>query len=185
MVSVETNEVPVTGITISETELDLVIGETYDLDVTVLPEDATNKTVVWSSNNEAVATVDANGNVSALIAGTATITVTTVDGEFTATCTVTVSTISLSVSDITLKNVSSDHKTCQLEFTSDVSGADAITWTSLDSSIASVSNTGLVTGHKTGETKIKVDVRFGSKTTTVWCTVHVQFSNIEMPEMPF
>jgi uncharacterized protein YjdB len=81
---------PVTGVTLDVTELALVVPETATLTATVTPEDATNKAVVWASDNEAVATV-AEGVVTAVAEGTATITVTTEDGSFTATCVVNVS----------------------------------------------------------------------------------------------
>ena len=79
----------VTGVTLDKTEVALEVPETTTLVATVTPENATNKNVTWASDNETVATV-ADGVVTAVAAGTATITVTTVDGEFTATCVVTV-----------------------------------------------------------------------------------------------
>ena len=75
--------VPATGVTLSETELILRKGATAKLTATVLPTDATNKKVRWSSNNTAVAIVE-SGTVAALSAGNATITVTTEDGNYTA-----------------------------------------------------------------------------------------------------
>ena len=82
--------VPVTGVTLDQTELDLFTGASATLTATVKPSDATDKTVTWSSDNEAVATVDENGKVTAVGEGEATITVTTTDGSKTATCQVTV-----------------------------------------------------------------------------------------------
>ena len=64
-------------------------GETLQLNATVLPENANNTNVTWSSNNTSVATVT-NGVVSAIKKGTATITVETSDGGYTASCIVTV-----------------------------------------------------------------------------------------------
>ena len=83
------NSVPVTGVTLDETELALYTGGSATLTATIAPDDATNQTVTWQSNNADVATVD-NGKVTAKAAGTATITVTTEDGSYTATCKVTV-----------------------------------------------------------------------------------------------
>ena len=80
----------VTGVTLDQTDLTLFTGQSEQLTATVTPDNATNKNVTWSSDNETVATVDANGNVTAVAAGTATITVTTADGSHTATCKVTV-----------------------------------------------------------------------------------------------
>lgn len=81
---------PVTAVTLDKTTLSIKRGNTEILTATVEPEDASNKNVTWASDNEAVATVDENGLVTAVSAGTANITVTTVDGEKTATCVVTV-----------------------------------------------------------------------------------------------
>ncbi len=81
--------VNVDGVTISKSTLSLTVGESSTLSATVSPSNATNKNVTWSSSNTDVASVS-NGSVTALSAGTTTITVTTVDGGFTASCTVTV-----------------------------------------------------------------------------------------------
>lgn len=81
---------PVTNITLDKTELSLSIGDSETLTATIEPNNATNKTVTWSSNNEAVATVD-NGKVTAVMEGTATITVTAQDGSgVSISCSVTV-----------------------------------------------------------------------------------------------
>jgi len=83
--------VPVTGVALDKDTLSLKVGNTAALTATVAPDNATNKAVTWASSNESVATV-ANGVVTAVAKGTATITVTTVDGSFTDTCAVTVTT---------------------------------------------------------------------------------------------
>ncbi len=80
---------PVASVTVAPTTLNLEVGETGNLTATVLPSSAANKSVTWSTSNPAVATVE-NGVVTAVGAGTAIITVTTVDGGKTDTCTVTV-----------------------------------------------------------------------------------------------
>lgn len=77
--------VPVTGITLNQTTGSLNLGETTTLVETITPTDATNQAVLWSSSNPTVATVDANGEVTAIGVGTATITVTTADSQHTAT----------------------------------------------------------------------------------------------------
>ncbi len=85
------------GIELSDTSVVLAYGDTKTLTVTFDPADATNKTITWTSSNEDIATVDENGVVTpgklaaktvAPGADTATITATSVDGEFTAECTV-------------------------------------------------------------------------------------------------
>ncbi|MCI6228766.1 MAG: Ig-like domain-containing protein [Clostridiales bacterium] len=81
--------VPVTGVTLNQTALPLGVGSSSTLTATVAPENATNKAVTWTTDNAEVATV-ADGVVTAVAEGTATITATTVDGGFTASCAVTV-----------------------------------------------------------------------------------------------
>lgn len=80
----------VTGVSLNMTELTLTEGDSETLTASIAPTDATDQKVTWNSSAPAVATVDANGNVTAMDAGTAVITVTTEDGNKTATCTVTV-----------------------------------------------------------------------------------------------
>lgn len=82
--------VPVTGVTMNQAALPLNVGDTGQLTANIAPANASNQTVNWSSSDATVATVDANGLVTAVAAGTATITATTADGGFTDTCTVTV-----------------------------------------------------------------------------------------------
>ena len=90
-VNVTAAPVAVTGVTIDET-LSVNIGQTKTPSYTVAPAEATNKTVSFTSDNPAVATVNATtGEVTGVKKGTATITVKTADGNFTDTCTVTVS----------------------------------------------------------------------------------------------
>lgn len=82
--------VAVTGVSLSKTSLSLVEGGSETLTVTVLPDNASNKSVSWKSSDTGIATVDGSGKVTAVKAGTATITVTTADGGKTADCSVTV-----------------------------------------------------------------------------------------------
>ncbi len=90
-VKIEAAPVAVTGVTIDET-LSVNIGQTKTPSYTVNPAEATNKTVSFTSSDTSVATVNATtGAVTGVSKGTATITVKTVDGNFTDTCTVTVS----------------------------------------------------------------------------------------------
>jgi len=82
--------VDVTGVSLNKTTTTLTVGNTETLTATVTPDDASDKSVTWSSDKTSVATVDPNGLVTAVGAGTANITVTTTDGSKTASCAVTV-----------------------------------------------------------------------------------------------
>jgi len=74
---------PVTGLAISPQPVILNPSRTYNIQATVIPATATNKTIIWKSTNTAVATVDSNGLVSAITSGSCGISATTVDGDFT------------------------------------------------------------------------------------------------------
>lgn len=76
----------VSGVTLSETQLSLTLGETTVITAMVEPNDAVNKNITWSSSNPAVATVNNRGTITAVAAGTAIIRVTTAEGNKTATC---------------------------------------------------------------------------------------------------
>ena len=81
---------PVTGVSLGITSLALIPDEAATLAAIIAPDNATDKSVTWTSSDENAATVDENGEVTAVAPGTATITVTTADGGYTATCEVTV-----------------------------------------------------------------------------------------------
>ena len=97
--NIKSATVPVTGVTLNQAELSLYTGESKTLTATVQPSDATNKNVTWSSSNEAVATVDTHGKVTAVGEGNATITATAEENSnISATCTVTVTQSTYSIS---------------------------------------------------------------------------------------
>ena len=89
-VTVKAASVAVTGVTLNKTSLSLGVGKTSTLTATVVPSNATDKSVTWSSSNTSIATVSSAGVVKGVKAGSATITVKTNDGGYTATCAVSV-----------------------------------------------------------------------------------------------
>ena len=82
--------IPVSGIVLEETEITVAAGETYVLNAHVLPEDASNPDIRWTSSDADVADVDLDGWVTGISKGTAVITAVTEDGDFTASCVVSV-----------------------------------------------------------------------------------------------
>lgn len=157
-VNVSERTIPVQKITLDRDTLGLTIGEKGTITATVLPADATDKTVNWSSDDNTVATVD-KGVVTAVSVGTAEITAMTPNGHE-AHCTVTVSKKPVSVTSITLDPTKLTLEPGQTEtITATVSPADAtdpsIKWTSSNESIATVDGKGLVTALKKGSTTIK------------------------------
>ena len=172
-ISVPKKIVHVTGVTLNHSALNMTVGGAdQTLTATVAPTDATDKSVSWSSSNTSVATVT-NGVVQAVGAGTATITVTTTDGSKTATCTVTVtqpvSGVSVSPTSATL-NVGGTQQLTATVSPSTASNQN-VTWSSSNTSVATVSNTGLVTAVATGTATISVTTADGSKTATCAITV--------------
>ena len=92
----------VSSVSVAPTTLSLTVGNTSQLTATVLPGDAANKSVTWSTSNSAVATVSNTGLVTAAGAGNATITVTTVDGGKTSTCAVGVVAVPVLATGVTM-----------------------------------------------------------------------------------
>jgi len=89
-VTVSRSYIPVTNVSLNKTSSMIDVGNSDSLSATIAPTTATNKNVTWSSSNTVVATVDSNGKVVGVRAGSAVIAIRTVDGSKTATCTVTV-----------------------------------------------------------------------------------------------
>ena len=147
--------VEVTSITLSQSTANLKVGEALTLTAIVVPDDATDKTVTWSTSDASIAAVDANGVVTAISAGTATITATA--GDKVALCQVTVENIA--VSGITLsQSTASLLKGELLTLTATVVPADAfdktVTWITSDESIATVDGNGVVTAVAEGTATI-------------------------------
>ena len=175
-VTVSDKEIKVTGVKLNKSETNLLVSGNETLTATVLPEDATNQNVTWKSDKPEIATVDANGKVTAVKVGEATITVTTEDGGKTATCKVTVSETSVAVTGVTLNKTETSIFVGGSEtLTATVAPADAtnqkVTWKSSDAAVASVDANGKVTGVKAGEATITVTTEDGGKTATCKVTV--------------
>lgn len=147
---------PVSGITLDKTELTVNQGETATLVATVLPEDAGDKTVTWTSSNESVATV-ADGVVTAVGAGSTTITAKA--GEFEATCAVTVAGADVPVTGITLGSapsaiIAGDEITLTATVTPDYATDKTVTWTTSNEAVATVDANGVVTAVGAGSVTI-------------------------------
>ena len=153
--------VAVTGVTLNKNALTLTVGESETLTATVSPNDATDKSVTWSSSKPSVA-LATNGTISAQSAGTATITVTTTDGGYTDTCAVTVN--APSTPTLSIDKASFSGYTGQ-------SVSITATYSNLESDLAwSASGTGSITGGST--TWSSSDHRNGTSTYT--CTLSAE-----------
>ena len=182
-------EIAVEGISLNIQNITLKIGETTTLEASITPDNATNKNVIWSSEDIDIASVDEDGKVTAKEVGKTTITVTTEDGQKTATCEVTVKekqepepepdpepkpevipveNVVLNQDNVTL-NIG-ETSTLQATITPDNATNKTVTWTSEDENIASVDD-GIVTAIGPGETTITVTTEDGEKTATCKITV--------------
>ncbi len=164
----------VTGVTLDKTAIKVAVGSTEALVATVAPADASNKEVTWKSSNTEIATVSSTGVVTGVSAGTATITVTTVDGGKTATCVVTVETVPVTKVTLSAHEMTVDKgKTQKLNVT--VAPADAtdksVIWSTDNADVATIAD-GVVTGVSAGTAKITVTSADGSRSDT--CTVTVK-----------
>lgn len=170
--------IPATGIRLTKTAAELDEGETLELFYKLEPSDATTQGVVWASDNTDVATVDEDGIVTAVRAGTATITV-SVKGqpEIKATCTITVKSSTIAVTKLTLSQTSAEvsvGKTLTLSCTIEPTDATnkELVWSSSDETIATVDAQGVVTGVKAGTVTITVASK-SDPSVKATCTVTV------------
>jgi len=156
----------VSGVELDQTNLTLGVDETAKLNATVTPENAKDKSLTWSSSDSDVVSVDEDGNIKALKAGKATITVTTKDGGYTAKAEITVKEGIVSVTGVSLNKTSLDltvNASATLTATVKPSNATnkGVTWSSSDSSVATVDSNGKVTAKKAGKVTITVTTKDG------------------------
>ena len=174
---VVTVTIPVTGVSLNYTTYTLKgIGQSVQLVATVLPNNAVNKSVVWTSSNESVCEV-VNGNVVAVGAGSATITATTVDGGYTAKCVVTVTIpvtgVSLNYSTYTLKGIGESVQLVATVLPNNAVNKD-VRWSTSDDSVCEVDN-GLVTATDIGTATITATTEDGGF--KAQCTIIVEDNN--------
>jgi len=156
--------VPVTGIQIDKKKINLNKGQNSKITATIKPSDATNKTIIWSSSNPKVATVDQNGNIKAISDGITNITAATKENNYKIISTITVKTpvtgIKLNTSNITI------NKTNTKKIIATIKPNDAtnktIIWSSNDPEIVSVDAKGIITAKKIGTATITAKTKDGN-----------------------
>lgn len=183
-VTVEAKIIAVSGVALDKDKLEIPVGGEATLAATVAPADATDKSVTWTSSDEAVAKVS-GGKVTAVAAGKATITVKTTDGGKTATCEVTVTTpvasVELSLAETEVKV--EGEVTLEATVAPEDATVKDLEWSSSDEAVAKVDATGKVTGVAEGEATITVKTKDGGKTAT--CKVTVTPKEIPVEEVAF
>lgn len=173
--------VPATGITVDKTATTIVKGATDKLTATLVPADA-NGTITWSTSDSSVATVSSDGTVTAVKNGTATVTAKC--GDLSAQTKVTVINPLKAITITGTTHSIKKGQTTQLGLTydpADTTDSVAATWTSSNTSVATVSKTGLVTALKDGSTTIKATVGNVSCTYDI-AVKEVKLTGIKMEE---
>ena len=170
----------VTGVTIEPSEAELPAGYSMKLTATVLPENATNKNVIYSVDDESILSVDQDGNITGLSLGIATVTVTTEDGGFTASAEITVIPVQVTGVSISPKSVSvALGHTIQL--TASITPSNAanknLSWSVSDETIISVDGQGTVTGLSGGTATVTVTTEDGGFSASAEITVYYAPAN--------
>ena len=173
--------VSVTEVGLNKTSTTLIEGETETLVATVMPENATDKSVVWESGNESAATVSQEGLVTAVGEGKATITVKTNDGGFSASCEITVEKKEVPVTGIVLEQSSlllpvGNTYTLRAHVQPSNATDQDIKWGSSNGGVATVDQTGKVTAVAAGTVDILATLagKFAN------CTVQVDNVKLSM-----
>ncbi len=186
------NDVDVVGISLNQTSLSFnAVNQTATLMATVTPSNATNKEVTWASSNTSVATVSNAGVVTSKGNGTATITATTTDGtNLSATCEVTVL-LPVLATGISLNQISlsfnAANQTATLIATvvpSNASNKD-VTWTSSNTSVATVSSTGVVTSLANGTAIITAKTTDGTNLSAICSVIVLINHNITISDVGY
>jgi len=186
VINVTDGSVPIQSISLNESTINMEIGESETLEATVLPENATDKSVTWTSEDPTIATIE-DGVVTAVAEGHTTIIATGSDGITWAGCSVYVTDPNPSV-----KSVSLNESTLEIDLgenstlTATVMPYNAVDksviWESSDTDVATVAN-GVITAVGVGETTIKVTTVDGGFTAT--CIVTVVDNSIHVTGVSF
>lgn len=150
------DKLAVASVSLNRESISMIKGETFKLTETVYPDTAADKTVVWTSSNPSVATVDNSGLVTAISAGTTDIYVTTNDGGKKSRCNVTViqEATDISISESEVEIYAGDTYGLKAVILPTNATIDEVEWSSNDSSIATVDNSGVVKALKAGTVEI-------------------------------
>ena len=169
-------EVAVTGVTLSQNSAELVVGDVLELKATVSPDNATDKTIEWSSSVVSVATVDGKGKVTAVGVGKAVIIAKA--GTILAPCTVMVSPAKIDITELKLNKTSlslflGDEETLMATIIPENATVQTVLWSSANPEIATVDD-GKVTALKEGTTTITAS----ADGKTAECSVTVDYIHV-------
>ena len=173
--------VPLEGIELSTTAMEIMVSKKQLVYVTYTPENASNKTMIWSSSASNIASVDNWGEVTGVKEGTATITAVSEEGEFKVECVVTVvPNVAVPVTGVTMSDPELTIPTAKKYALTAIIAPDnadikAIIWSSSNTDAVSVDSTGVVQGLKPGASTITATTVDGEFTATCAVTVTEDF----------
>ncbi len=171
--AIEVGLTPLTSVAVNPSNASVGVGDTTRLSATVLPANATNQRVVWSSSNTSVVSVDGSGLVRGMSPGMATITATTDEGRKTASSTVTAANIA--VSGVTVAPNAAVGVNNSTTLVATVQPANAtnktVAWSTSDAGVVTVSQSGVLTGVSPGTATVTVTTQDGAKTASSTITV--------------
>lgn len=162
----------VSSITLNKQKMTLIAGRKETLQAVVKPDTAVNKKVIWSSSNTDIATVSGNGEITAKKEGTVTITAKTEDRGKEASCTVTIQEVKVTFPKAETNLLEEKRLQLQPNITPEEVANESLTWKSSDETVATVSETGLVTALKEGTTTITARLEKENKQATIKVNVH-------------
>lgn len=172
---VEVYKVNATGVSLNKSSATVYINETLQLTATVSPSNASDKSITWKSDNTSIATVSSSGLVKGIAEGTTTIRATTSNG-LSSTCIVNVKGSNTDYIFLpTLANVKVGSTTTLTYCTIPKNATNSVEWDSDDTSIATVTSSGIVKGIKEGSTVIRVKTDNGRCSA---CKINVASSNV-------
>jgi len=181
--AIEVGLTPLSSVAVNPSTASVGVGDTTRLAATILPANATNRKVVWTSSNTSVLSVDGSGLVKGISPGTATITATTDEGRKTASSIVTAGNIS--VSGVTLPANASvgvnNSATIVAAIQPTNASNKALTWSTSDAAIVTINQSGVLTGIAPGTATVTVTTQDGAKTASSVITVsNVLISSIAL-----
>lgn len=177
-----TESISVTSVTLDNSSLGVVVGDSATLTANVEPADATNKDVSWNATDPAVATVT-DGVVNAIGEGSTTITVTTVDGGYTAECVVNVSSVAIQTIELDQDAVEI-YTGEQVQLIHTITPNDGtnknVSWISSDELVVTVTDSGMVSGVGAGQATITVTTQEGGKQAACLVTVRKPVDSVSL-----
>nr|OTP14701.1 hypothetical protein A5888_002802 [Enterococcus sp. 9E7_DIV0242] len=164
-------------------ELTLEIGESKQLQATLVPENATDKQLTWLSSDEAIASVDETGKITAKDGGKTKVTAKNQSGSVSATCEVTVKEKAIAVEDIVInRNLSlmvGEEKKADFSLVPENASTKFLEFEIEDTSVAIVDESGIVTGKKNGQTKLTISTKDQLKKKELCVLVGDDYPNVK------